>query len=179
MLAYKFLEGGRSPFTGWRWEQPGGLSPAPWLSVSGPLGLCENGVHACAPRHLPLWVNDELWEMELAGEVVETEVAFVASKGRLLGRVHAWDPTMQASFSEYCAARARQLAGGQGEPSPLVAAIGAMAASARAAAAGYWSAVLAGETAAGRRSGPDYERAFTAERAARAGWLTKELSLAG
>lgn len=43
MLAYKFLEGGRSPFTGRRWELPRAGSEPTGLEVTGPLGLCDKG----------------------------------------------------------------------------------------------------------------------------------------
>ncbi len=177
MRAYKFLEGGRSPFTGWRWELPVGGAPAPWLAVDGPLGLCANGIHACAPRHLPLWVSDELWEMEIEGEVVETPVALVAARGRLVRQVEAWGTEARAAFSDDCAARSRQVAEGWPERGPLLGAVVGSAAGARAAAAGYWSAVLAGQAASGSRSGPRYEQAFLAERAVQAQWLASRLGI--
>lgn len=179
MLAYKFLEGGRSPFTGWRWELPrAGSEPSP-LRVSGPLGLCDNGVHACAPGHLPLWMSDELWRIELGGDVIRTEVALVASRARLLDRVEAWDPAARDAFAHYCAGRARRLVDQEAAVAPVAAAVHSAAAGGRTAAAGYWSAVVAGEAAAGRRSGPAYEKAFLAERAAQADWLARRLDLPG
>ncbi len=179
MLAYKFLEGGRSPFTGWRWELPRAGSDPTWLEVTGPLGLCDNGVHACAPGHLPLWMSDELWRIELDGDVIHTEVALVASRARLLDRVEAWDSAARDAFARYCAGRARRLADREAATAPVAAAVHSAAAGGRTAAAGYWAAVAAGEAAAGRRSGPAYDKAFLAERTAQADWLARRLDLPG
>lgn len=46
-----------------------------------------------------------------------------------------------------------------------------------AAPAGYFTAMLAGESATGVHSGPDYDAAFIRERARQAQWLRDELAL--
>ena len=178
MLAYKFLDAGRSPFTGWWWEPPAGGQPGPWLEVSGRLELCVNGLHACTVAQLAPWMTTELWVVELAGEIVERELALVASRARLVEPVLAWDEAARVRFAGHCAARARQFGTDRESAAVLVEAIAAMAAGGRAAAAGYWSAVLAGEAAAGQRSGPGYDGAFAVERAVQAAWLAVELQVA-
>jgi hypothetical protein len=50
--------------------------------------------------------------------------------------------------------------------------------SAAAAPAGYWTAVLAGESDTGRRAGRDYDEGFLRERTLQAQWLRRELQLA-
>ena len=34
---------------------------------------CRRGVHACRPGDLPYWLNRDLWEVELEGELAETD----------------------------------------------------------------------------------------------------------
>lgn len=60
MQACKFLDAGRSPFTGWRWELPAAGRPARWLEVSGPPVLCGNGLHARSLAQLAPWMTAEM-----------------------------------------------------------------------------------------------------------------------
>lgn len=173
MLAYNCLDGGRSPFTGHRWPLPAGGQPGPWLEAAGPLGLCVNGLHACTVAQLPPWIGSELWAVELDGHIIETPVALVASRARLIEPLAAWDQPARVAFGQDCAARSAQLAGPMG--SPLVTFIAKMAGRGIVGEAAYWSAVLAGEAAAGRRSGPNYDQAFAAERARQADHLAVTL----
>jgi hypothetical protein len=173
--AYKVLIDGRSGFTGWRWPLPDDGGPGEWVVASGSPELCFNGIHACTVDQLPQWLGEELWTIELGGEVVRTAAALVASKGRLLGRVEAWGATAQAAFGQDCAQRAHQAAIEGPSSSPLLAAVNQLAAAGRAGPAGYWAAVLAGERASARRSGPAYDAAFAEERAAQGRWLATEL----
>ncbi len=88
MIAYKFLQAGRvAPFSGVTWPEDGVYVDA----TEGPLAACRNGVHGCRVRDLPYWLDDELWEIELDGEVVEDELKLVARRaagpcGRGVGR---------------------------------------------------------------------------------------------
>jgi hypothetical protein len=92
--AYKFLRAGRvAPFSGVTWPD------GEWVEADGPLGSCRTGVHACRPEHLAYWVMDELWEIELDGELVEAELKLVARRGRLAGRVEAWDDGARGDFA--------------------------------------------------------------------------------
>ena len=69
MQAYKFMRERRvSPFSLTRcevgeWVEGGPDAPAP----------CRRGVHACRPGDLPYWLNRDLWEVELEGELAETD----------------------------------------------------------------------------------------------------------
>ena len=56
-------------------------------------------------RDLPYWLDDELWEVELDGEVVEDELKLVARRGRLVRAVEAWDDEARRSFAERCLRR--------------------------------------------------------------------------
>jgi hypothetical protein len=56
------------------------------------------------------WIDDELWVVELAGEVEEVDEMLVARRGRLLNRVDAWDESAMGDFRESCIWQARDLA---------------------------------------------------------------------
>jgi hypothetical protein len=177
MLAYKVLSDGRSRFTGCRWPLPDGDRPGAWVQASGPLELAANGVHACTVAQLPQWLGGEMWTIELGGEIVETEPALLAARGRLLARVAEWDHDAHVAFGQACAARARVLGLDVPDGEQALEKIERFARLGRAAPTGYWTAVLAGQRAGGRRSGPEYDEAFAQERAAQATWLRSELRL--
>jgi hypothetical protein len=99
--AYKFLRVGRvGPFTGFVWE------PGAWVEAPGALP-CDLGVHACRVDDLPFWTNDELWEVELDGALVEAGHKLVAPRGRLARRIDAWTPSAARKLADEAAARAR------------------------------------------------------------------------
>lgn len=177
MRAYKVLTEGRSDFTGWRWSLPEGDRPGEWLRADGPIGLCVNGIHAASTEQLPQWLGDEIWEIELAGEVLEAEPALVSSQARLLRRIDAWDEATRRRFVEMCLARAREIAARYPDGLGLVEKIEHTVSWAGAAPAGYFTAMLAGESATGRHAGPDYDAAFMRERSIQAQWLRRELGL--
>ena len=74
-------------------------------------GVCLDGVHACEERHLPRWIWEELWEVELDGEVEARGHKLRAPRGRLLQRVDAWSPGSARAFARACAGRAAVHAG--------------------------------------------------------------------
>jgi hypothetical protein len=100
VIAYKFLQsGGVAPFTGKRWSEHESVE------VEGALVACENGVHACRPPDLPYWLDDELWEVELEGDVVEDRLKIVGRRGRLVRRIERWDDETRAAFARLCLRR--------------------------------------------------------------------------
>jgi hypothetical protein len=102
MIAYKFLRRGRvGPFSGFVWPAPGG-----WVTA-GDTERCRRGVHACRPQDLPWWLADELWEIELEGEVSVAGHKLVAPAGGLVRRVGAWTSATAQEFADACAWRAR------------------------------------------------------------------------
>lgn len=102
--AYKFLrEGSLGPFTGYCWE------PGRWVEADA-AAPCESGVHACRVDDLPFWTNDELWAIELDGDIVTAERKVVAPRGRLVRPVEAWTDATARRFAEEAAGRARALA---------------------------------------------------------------------
>jgi hypothetical protein len=179
MLAYKVLHDGRSAFTGWEWPVPDGDSPGEWIEINGPIALCENGVHACTARQLPPWIGNELWAVELDGEILQTPLVLVASRARLLAPVRGWQQDTRIRYGEACESRASSVVAQRPDLQPLLGRIQRATSFASAGAAGYWAAMLAGDSVADRRSGPEYERGFAAERGAQADWLQAKLSLGG
>ena len=165
-------------FTGWSWPLPAADAPGEWAQADGPVGLCTNGIHASSVDQLPQWLGDELWEVQLDGEVLREEPALVAARARLVRRVTEWDTDARLAFCRDCAGRGRELADGYPDAADVFAVkIAPFTELALAAPVGYWTALLAGESASGARTGPEYEVAFTRERAAQARWLRDELGL--
>jgi hypothetical protein len=179
LRAYKVLMGGRSGFTGWQWPLPAPDGPGDWVEASGPLGLCTNGIHASTVDQLPQWLGDEIWEAELDGEVLRTEPALVAARARLIRQITEWDEAARLAFCQDCARRAEEIAQRYPQGAGVFTGkIEPFTGRGMAAAVGYWTALLTGESATGRRGGPDYDAAFARERALQAAWLRSELGLA-
>ena len=107
---FKFLRAGRiGPFSDVEWPVPTGVDGG-WVEATTPLEPCVSGVHVCRVAHLPYWLNDELWEVEIAGAVVEDEAKLVAQKARLSRPMRAWPEPAATRLAEACAWRVRDLA---------------------------------------------------------------------
>ena len=108
MIAYKFLcAGGVGPFSRYAWPLPRGGAPGAWVISSADAVLCHTAVHACRVTDLPWWLQDELWEAELGGEVTAGRHKVMAPRARLLCRVDGWDATCAQRFADACARRSR------------------------------------------------------------------------
>ena len=178
MDAYKWLlAGGRSAFTGFRWPLPQGGQPGGWVEVGGPLALCRNGVHACRVDQLPHWLGPELWMVQLDGEVVEFDQVVVSSRARLVETVPSWSAWGRAEFARDCVVEAQAMRRPWWRPHHLSDLLES-ADKGNAEVAGYITAALAGEVAAGgAREGPDYDSGFLSERSRQAQWLAERLGL--
>jgi hypothetical protein len=109
--AFKFLGAdGCAPFTRTPWR------PGEWIET-GSAKPCHVGVHGCLPGDLAYWVADELWEVELDGEIVPSRHKLAGTRGRLVQRIDAY-PAAYAELAEVVAWRARdqlvELAGRHG-----------------------------------------------------------------
>jgi hypothetical protein len=103
MVAYKFLSSGRlGPFSRFQWPEPG-----MWVNAPPDLQACRSGIHACRTEDLPWWLADELWKVELAGEVRRDEHKIVAATGCLRSRVEAWTTVCAQEYADACAWRAQ------------------------------------------------------------------------
>jgi hypothetical protein len=165
MRAYKFLRpDGTGVFTRYPWPLPNG-APGAW--VSSGLEPCRSGIHACRPGQLPLWLGRALYEVELAGEIVDDAMKVVASRGRLLRRIDEWDEQAYDDYTRMCADRAHELTGAHGLDNweaviePSVAEGGALL--------GFVAARIAEEI----EGEPGYQR----ERASQTDWLVARLGL--
>jgi hypothetical protein len=69
-------------------------------------------VSACELRHLPLWIWEELWVIELDGDVESRGHKLRAPRARLGQRVEGWSAGMAKSFARACARRAAHHAAG-------------------------------------------------------------------
>jgi len=108
VIAYKFLcAGGVGPFSRYAWPLPRDGAPGAWVISSGDAARCRAAVHACRVGDLPWWLQDELWEAELGGEVTAGRHKVMAARARLLRRVGGWDAECAQRFADACVARAR------------------------------------------------------------------------
>jgi hypothetical protein len=186
VVAYKFLRPGAiGPFSDYRWPIPADGQPGVWVTGSVESPVCCSGVHACEVHHLARWIWEELWEVELDGEIEARGHKLRASRGRLLRRVDTWSAACAKNFAEACAGRAAQHAAAASiEDSQIaigMAADGATRAEAArstsdpyvaahgAAVSAYISAMTA--LRAGGRELHDVERDWQAQ------WLLHELGL--
>jgi hypothetical protein len=167
VIAYKFLRpDGTSAFTGFRWGLPDG-EPGPWVDAR--VDPCRSGVHACRASGLPLWVSRVLYEIELGGEIVEARSKLVASRGRLLRRIVAWDDELSDTYTRLCADRAHELAASVAPPLKAWDAVVEPSIPEGPALLGFVAARIA-EDISGRE-------AYQAERTAQTAWLVERLGL--
>lgn len=112
MIAYKFLRpDGRSTFTAFAWPPPDG-GPGAWVEAE--IDPCRSGIHACRPGDLPFWAGRVLYEVELDGPVVEDRTKVIATRGRLVRRLRAWEDGLCEAYCRSCAERACEIAGAAG-----------------------------------------------------------------
>ena len=160
MIAFKFLRaGGIAPFTGFHWTR------GTWVSAPAGGGP-GTGVHACRVGHLPFWVDDDLWRVELDGETAEHATQVEGRRGRLLERVSGWAP---AAFADACARRAQEYAARSGTAE--LQDYAKLASRGMAGNSGFMAAVAAVAASGGDRA------AFARERAWQARWLAETLKL--
>lgn len=190
MIAYKFLRaGGLGPFSDHSWPLPNG-GPGEWVDSAGEPHVCERGVHACAIGDLALWVDAELWRVELDDVLGADHGKLTARRGRLLERIDGWTSDVALEFGAACAQRAAErakAAAQEGPGSARAERLDAMAGDAAAYAA--WragdpqrpvalaatAAYVAAESAAHFEGRAD---AAEAERAWQGAWLADRLGLA-
>ncbi len=111
MLAYKFLRAGAvGPFSGFAWPQPASADPGAWVEAQPFRGACGGGIHGCNGDHLVYWLNEELWMIELGGEIAASQTKLIAPRGRLIRRVEAWNRGLARRLVDTGIARARELA---------------------------------------------------------------------
>jgi hypothetical protein len=113
VLAWKFLDAGHTTvFSGYHWPLPTATGPGPWVEASAPIEACRSGIYACRVDDLPYWLSDDLFEIELTGDIVELDRKVVGERGRLVRRLDAWSAGVARELAERAGWRARVLAVG-------------------------------------------------------------------
>jgi hypothetical protein len=70
VIAYKFLgQGSVGLFSDFAWPAPG-----EWVETHEPVADCVRGIHAVSFENLLDWIDDELWEIELDGAIVDRPI---------------------------------------------------------------------------------------------------------
>jgi hypothetical protein len=109
MRAYKFTAGDAvNAFTRFPWPIPAAGNPDAWVDASDGVAGVRGGVHACHAGDLPYWLGRELWEVELASDVVEAPYKLVAPPASstaelaaIAERASAKAPTLLAALAGY------------------------------------------------------------------------------
>jgi hypothetical protein len=178
MIAFKFLRRGAvAPISSFKWPTPAPGARGSWVTASGKLEPCRSGVHACSTLDLSYWLHEELWAIELGGEVLPAPHGLVSERGRLLEQVDEWS-RVSARFATACAEHAaaeasvmpeeaRRVAERCVSDARLFASMGLPAAAAFCAAA----AIARGRPPAAIRE------TYLEERAWQSSWISKELQL--
>jgi hypothetical protein len=172
MRAFVFLRDGAVDFlTDVRWPPPQGAEPGGW--VDSPI--------CCAAEDLVWWFDEELWEVEVAGEPTVERRRLRADRGRLLRRIETWTPEVAREFVATCEARVRdrEAASDGAELDGFATDVVRYASEAPSAAegAGVGAYVAAHAIAGGDKRAEDYGERFEEERAWQVGWLRERLRL--
>ena len=109
MSLYLFLRRGRRASLGeTQWPAPHAREPGAWLEAG--IDAPPDSIQAYPPDELAWCLDEELWEVELEGDLHREGHALVAARGRLLSRVETWTPDVAAELVETCAFRVRDAA---------------------------------------------------------------------
>jgi hypothetical protein len=105
MKAYKFLtvenKGEYSQFDYTAWL-PQGEEPGAWLPHIETTSMCESGYHAAPPDKLVDWINAQLYEVELGGEITGADDKLVAQDMRFICKIDAWNDKTARLFACWC-----------------------------------------------------------------------------
>ena len=91
-----------------QWPAPHDGAPGAWIEAGS--DAPPDSIRAYPPEELLWCLDDELWEVELEGELRREGHTFVAVRGRLLSRVETWTPDVAAELVEAFAFRVRDAA---------------------------------------------------------------------
>jgi len=170
---YGFLgEGAVAFLSGFRWPQPVDGEPGRWVRAG--TDAPREVVRGVPVEHLPWWLDDELWELELAGSLVVDGRAVSADRARLLRRVDAWTSEAAAELVAACQQRVRETALEDYADDVVLYAEDAGRPAAAAAVAAY---IAAHALAGGEKDATGYEAAFERERRWQVDWLKRRLQL--
>lgn len=94
--------------TEFRWPAPSGAEPGAWVEAGAdaPAGAVRGWPFA----EITWGLDDELWQLELAGATTSDRRAFHGARGRLVQRIEAWESSAAGDLIEVCAWRVRDAA---------------------------------------------------------------------
>jgi hypothetical protein len=103
VLAYAFLaERAVEPLSEFAWPTPAEGEPGVWIGADT---APREALRGCLAGDLPYWLDDELWNVELEGELAERPHLLLADRARLLGQVDAWGSPLAWELVDACARR--------------------------------------------------------------------------
>ena len=104
MIAWKLLQaGGVGLFSGFAWPLPTAAgSYGAWVEAEPPLRPTFHGIHAIRSEDVLDWLDEEIWEIELDGEIIEGDPLLVASRGRLRRQAVGWDAAAARELARTC-----------------------------------------------------------------------------
>ena len=153
MRAYAFLDPAATDYvSGVRWPVPNDRGPGAWLEAGA-----DSRLRGYPADQLLWWLDQQLWEVELAGDVQKTDRSVLGARGRLLAPVDTWTPEVARELTMDCALRLRDravvalAADGKGKAAAVLATAGDLESIAEAAASAAsgdgGGSLLAGYTA--------------------------------
>ena len=84
-------------------KKDGSWKPGKWMPViKGNLELCANGYHLCRSQDLIQWLNEEIYEAEYGGQIIEGDDKVVVSRVRLIRRIETWNDRTAREFACWC-----------------------------------------------------------------------------
>jgi hypothetical protein len=173
--AFKFLaRGAIGAVSEFAWPRSG-----EWVEAEGPLQLCASGVHVCRAADLAHWLHEELWVIEVGGELIEGVDCLIAARGRLVRQVDAWTGGGAARFAQAAHDHAAQLVAAQpGADQPRLQGFLADATAHMPGGATALSAFCSAMTIAWLHGGDHFDDAgYRQERAWQSAFLAQDLAL--
>jgi hypothetical protein len=103
LRAYAFLASGAvEPLSGFVWPTPRDDELGEWVDAGTAPFEALRGYSA---EDLPYWLDDELWNVELAGALARRDHVLLPERARLVGRVDSWAEPLAWEFVTACAQR--------------------------------------------------------------------------
>lgn len=101
---YKVLKkNGQSTVQDFPWHLPKDGTPGKWMPRVEKLELCVSGYHLCRREDLVHWVNEAIYEAEVADEVLKGDDKVVVHRVRLLRKFPGWTSVTARLFAADCA----------------------------------------------------------------------------
>jgi hypothetical protein len=108
LLAYAFLAAGAvEPLSGFVWPTPRNDELGEWVDADA---APFEALRGCSAEDLPYWLDDELWNVELAGALAKRDHVLLSERARLVGRIDSWAEPLAWEFVTACAQRVARAA---------------------------------------------------------------------